>query len=128
MADQGAHAPDQLGRAERPVVMKETRAAVDDLDALAGMVEEARAQDCRARLVCLLERAKPPSSTLRIAASGRPPALSTRAWKIGSPSKRGMQHQTILARASISALMAQLPINPTSRLAGSRVMAWTRAS
>ncbi len=54
MADQRAHAPDELGGAERPVVMEEARAEVDDLDTLAGVVEEARAQDRRARLVRLL--------------------------------------------------------------------------
>ena len=59
-------------------------------------VEQPRAQDrrCRARSSCST-RAKPSSSTEHVPSCGRPCALSSSAWKTGSPSKRGMQHQTI---------------------------------
>ena len=69
------------------------------------------------------DRANPSSSTRSTALSDMPFALSSKALKIGSPSNRGMQHQTIPACRSTSAPMAQLPISARSRLAGTAGMA-----
>src|SRR5712671_90123 len=47
--------------------------------------------------------------------SGADLGAPSRAWKTGSPSKRGRQHHTICACLSISALTEQLPMRPRSR-------------
>src|SRR6476469_3848366 len=44
-------------------------------------------------------------------------AVPSSACSTGSPSGRGMQHQTIVPTRSISALNVQLPMSPRSRLA-----------
>src|SRR5215468_8504051 len=47
--------------------------------------------------------------------SGADLGAPSRAWKTGSPSKRGRQHHTICPCLSISALTEQLPMRPRSR-------------
>jgi hypothetical protein len=62
-------------------------------------------------------RARPPCRPVRSYALGR---VDQARRKNGSPSKRGMQHQTMRACASISALIVQLPIIARFKLAGGR--------
>ena len=54
VADQGSHPTHDLGRPEGAVAVEETRAEVDDFDALARGVEKPRSNDRRARVVGLL--------------------------------------------------------------------------
>src|SRR5207247_136988 len=71
--------------------------------------------------------ARPSSSTSMLPSRGRPSAESSSAWNTGSPSKRGMQHQTTAPPWSTSALIVQLPISARSSDAGLPVLCRTRS-
>ena len=114
MARQRADPANQLRRPEDAVAMEEARREVGDLDALPFGIEQARLHDRGAVLVALLDAAQAFELDASCCRPRQPSAESSRAWNTGSPSNRGMQHQTMAPRRSTSALIAQLPISARS--------------
>ena len=119
MAAQRAHAAHQLRRPEHTLAVEEARREVGDLDALAGGVEQARAQHRRAGVVGLLGARQ--AFELDRAGCRRRDAVGRIEQRVEHRDRRrsaACSTRRCRARASISALMEQLPTTAMPSEAG----------